>query len=85
MPVVGMGGYFFRASDPAALKGWYKEKLGVGGGCGAGGTRCRRDGSLEMHRSWHGSRRLPTRCRPGAAGRREVLPCRHEDLGPWDG
>ena len=35
MPVVGMGGYFFRASDPAALKAWYKEKLGVGGGCGA--------------------------------------------------
>ena len=35
MPVVGMGGYFFRAKDPAALKAWYKEHLGVGGGCGA--------------------------------------------------
>lgn len=35
MPVVGMGGYFFRAKDPATLKAWYKEHLGVGGGCGA--------------------------------------------------
>jgi len=34
MPVIGMGGYFFRAKDPAALKAWYKERLGVGGGCG---------------------------------------------------
>ena len=34
MPVIGMGGYFFRANDPAALKAWYKEHLGVGGGCG---------------------------------------------------
>lgn len=35
MPVVGMGGYFFRANDPAALKDWYKRHLGVGGGCGS--------------------------------------------------
>ena len=35
MPVVGMGGYFFRAADPATLKAWYREHLGVGGGCGA--------------------------------------------------
>lgn len=35
MPVTGMGGYFFRAKDPAALKAWYKEHLGVGGGIGA--------------------------------------------------
>jgi len=35
MPVTGMGGYFFRAKDPAALKAWYREHLGVGGGCGA--------------------------------------------------
>jgi len=35
MPVVGMGGYFFRARDPAALKDWYREHLGVGGGMGA--------------------------------------------------
>lgn len=34
MPVIGMGGYFFRANDPAALKAWYKDRLGVGGGCG---------------------------------------------------
>ena len=34
MPAVGMGGYFFRAQDPAALKAWYRENLGVGGGIG---------------------------------------------------
>jgi predicted enzyme related to lactoylglutathione lyase len=34
MSVIGMGGYFFRAKDPAGLKAWYKEHLGVGGGCG---------------------------------------------------
>ncbi|HEY1604784.1 MAG TPA: VOC family protein [Allosphingosinicella sp.] len=34
MPVVGMGGYFFRARDPEALKAWYREHLGVGGGVG---------------------------------------------------
>ena len=34
MPVTGMGGYFFRAQDPATLKAWYKDHLGVGGGCG---------------------------------------------------
>jgi predicted enzyme related to lactoylglutathione lyase len=34
MPVVGMGGYFFRAKDPQGLKAWYREHLGVGGGCG---------------------------------------------------
>lgn len=36
MPVVGMGGYFFRAQDPAGLKAWYRDHLGVGGGCGTG-------------------------------------------------
>ncbi len=35
MPVVGMGGYFFRAKDPEGLKDWYREHLGVGGGIGA--------------------------------------------------
>jgi len=35
MAVVGMGGYFFRAKDPAALKAWYRDHLGVGGGIGA--------------------------------------------------
>ena len=34
MPVLGMGGYFFRSRDPAALKAWYRDHLGVGGGCG---------------------------------------------------
>jgi predicted enzyme related to lactoylglutathione lyase len=34
MPVLGMGGYFFRAKDPDALKAWYLEHLGVGGGMG---------------------------------------------------
>ena len=35
MPVMGMGGYFFRAKDPAKLKAWDREHLGVGGGIGA--------------------------------------------------
>lgn len=34
MPVIGMGGYFFRAKDPEALKAWYRDRLAVGGGCG---------------------------------------------------
>lgn len=34
MPVLGMGGYFFRARDPKALKAWYRDHLGVGGGMG---------------------------------------------------
>ncbi len=34
MPVVGMGGYFFRAKAPEELKAWYRERLGVGGGIG---------------------------------------------------
>ena len=35
MPVEGVGGYFFRAKDPAGLKAWYKQHLGVGGGIGS--------------------------------------------------
>ena len=35
MPVLGMGGYFFRSRDPEGLKAWYREHLGVGGGMGA--------------------------------------------------
>ena len=31
MPVTGIGGLFFRAQDPDALRKWYREKLGVGG------------------------------------------------------
>lgn len=34
MPVIGLGGFFFRAHDPAALRDWYREALGVGNGCG---------------------------------------------------
>lgn len=34
MPAVGMGGFFFRAKDPKAMKAWYREHLGVGGGMG---------------------------------------------------
>lgn len=32
MPVLGLGGLFWRARDPAALKAWYREHLGVGAG-----------------------------------------------------
>jgi predicted enzyme related to lactoylglutathione lyase len=35
MPVLGMGGLFFRARDPEALTAWYKTHLGVGGGLSA--------------------------------------------------
>jgi len=35
MPVLGMGGYFFRAKDPKTLKAWYRDHLGVGVGMGA--------------------------------------------------
>ena len=38
MPVLGMGGLFFRSRDPEALSAWYKEHLGVGGGCSAEGA-----------------------------------------------
>jgi predicted enzyme related to lactoylglutathione lyase len=37
MPVLGMGGFFFRAHDPDALNAWYRDHLGVGAGCGAEG------------------------------------------------
>jgi predicted enzyme related to lactoylglutathione lyase len=38
MGVLGMGGLFFRASDPDALNAWYREHLGVGAGCAAEDT-----------------------------------------------
>jgi catechol 2,3-dioxygenase-like lactoylglutathione lyase family enzyme len=28
--VTGIGGFFFRAKDPAALASWYEERFGVG-------------------------------------------------------
>ncbi|TPG20335.1 VOC family protein [Sphingomonas koreensis] len=33
MPVLGIGGLFFRARDPDALTAWYRDHLGVGAGC----------------------------------------------------
>ncbi len=38
MPVLGVGGIFFRAQDPEALSAWYRDQLGVGAGCAAEGT-----------------------------------------------
>ncbi|WP_150291208.1 VOC family protein [Sphingobium estronivorans] len=35
MPVLGMGGIFFRAQNPEALSAWYRTHLGVGAGCSA--------------------------------------------------
>jgi predicted enzyme related to lactoylglutathione lyase len=32
MPVTGIGGFFFRAKDPDALRTWYATHLGVGAG-----------------------------------------------------
>ena len=37
MPVLGIGGLFFRAQDPDALNAWYREHLGVGAGCDSTG------------------------------------------------
>jgi predicted enzyme related to lactoylglutathione lyase len=37
MPVLGIGGLFFRARDPEALNAWYKQHLGIGAGCNATG------------------------------------------------
>ena len=31
MTVTGIGGVFFRAKDPKALKAWYREHLGIDG------------------------------------------------------
>lgn len=38
MPVLGIGGLFFRAKDPDALNAWYREHLGIGAGCAAEDT-----------------------------------------------
>ena len=38
MPVLGMGGFFFRANDPDTLNAWYRDNLGVGAGCSADDT-----------------------------------------------
>jgi predicted enzyme related to lactoylglutathione lyase len=33
MPVLGIGGLFFRTGDPDGLAAWYKRHLGIGAGC----------------------------------------------------
>jgi predicted enzyme related to lactoylglutathione lyase len=33
MPVLGIGGLFFRATDPDGLSAWYREHLNIGPGC----------------------------------------------------
>lgn len=38
MAVLGIGGLFFRARDPAALTRWYRDHLKIGAGCNADGT-----------------------------------------------
>jgi predicted enzyme related to lactoylglutathione lyase len=38
MPVLGIGGLFFRARDPDALSAWYRRHLNVGAGCSADAT-----------------------------------------------
>jgi hypothetical protein len=38
MPVLGVGGIFFRAHDPESLTTWYREHLGIGPGCAAEGA-----------------------------------------------
>lgn len=38
MGVTGIGGLFFRASDPDVLNAWYRQHLHVGAGCNADAT-----------------------------------------------
>jgi predicted enzyme related to lactoylglutathione lyase len=38
MPVLGVGGFFFRAREPDTLNVWYREHLGIGAGCAAEDT-----------------------------------------------
>lgn len=38
MPVLGVGGIFFRSQDPDGLAAWYREHLGVGAGMVAPGA-----------------------------------------------
>jgi len=35
LPVLGIGGVFFRSAEPDALSAWYKQHLNVGAGCSA--------------------------------------------------
>lgn len=36
MPVLGIGGLFFRSNDPDPISAWYRDHLGVGSGCVSG-------------------------------------------------
>jgi catechol 2,3-dioxygenase-like lactoylglutathione lyase family enzyme len=47
MPVIGMGGFFFRAKDPEGIRLWYREQLGVGAGCGSA------EGAEPDEWTWH--------------------------------
>lgn len=38
MPVLSIGGLFFRAVDPDGLPAWYRKHLGIGAGCDSTGT-----------------------------------------------
>lgn len=37
MPVLAIGGLFFRARDPDALAAWYRDHLGIGAACAPDG------------------------------------------------
>jgi predicted enzyme related to lactoylglutathione lyase len=39
MPVLGIGGVFFRAEDPDALTAWYDQRLGIGAGHNGTGNK----------------------------------------------
>jgi predicted enzyme related to lactoylglutathione lyase len=39
MPILGIGGVFFRAKEPEALSAWYDRHLGVGSGHDGSGTK----------------------------------------------
>jgi len=43
MPVLGIGGVFFRATDPEALSAWYDRHLGVGSGHDGSGVKSEDD------------------------------------------
>lgn len=48
MPVLGVGGIFFRAQDAESLSAWYLEHLGIGAGCAAEGTGPPEQGSWKV-------------------------------------
>ena len=48
MPVLGVGGIFFRAQDPEMLTAWYRQHLGVGAGLAADGAGPPDEGSWQV-------------------------------------